>query len=88
MKDLNLHVVWGVTLMAVLGISSATPAFPRIVQELGSSPGQLTLLITFFTLPGVFLTPVAGVLSDRFGRKTILVPSLLLFGIVGGARDD
>jgi MFS family permease len=55
------------------------------VQELGVSPGQVVLLITFFTLPGVLLTPVAGVLSDRFGRKTILVPSLLLFGIAGGA---
>ena len=84
-KDHNLHVVWGVTLMAVLGTSSVTPAFPRIVQELGISPGQVVLLITFFTLPGVLLTPLAGVLSDRFGRKTILVPSLLLFGIAGGA---
>lgn len=84
-KDHNLRVVWGVTLMAVLGTSSVTPAFPRIVQELGISPGQVVLLITFFTLPGVFLTPVAGVLSDRFGRKTILVPSLLLFGLAGGA---
>ncbi len=84
-KDHNLHVVWGVTLMAVLGTSSVTPAFPRIVQELGISSGQVVLLITFFTLPGIFLTPVAGVLSDRFGRKTILVPSLLLFGVAGGA---
>lgn len=84
-KDHNLHVVWGVTLMAVLGTSSVTPAFPRIVQELGISSGQVVLLITFFTLPGVLLTPVAGVLSDRFGRKKILVPSLLLFGIAGGA---
>ena len=82
-KDHNLHVVWGVTLMAVLGTSSVTPAFPRVVQELGVSPGQVVLLITFFTLPGALLTPVAGVLSDRFGRKTILVPSLLLFGIAG-----
>lgn len=84
-KDHNLHVVWGVTLMAVLGTLSITPAFPRIVQELGVSPGQVVLLITSFTLPGVFLSPVAGVLSDRFGRKTILVPSLLLFGVAGGA---
>ena len=68
--------------MAVLGTSSVTPAFPRIVRELGVSPGQVVLLITFFTLPGVLLTPVAGVLSDRFGRETILVPSLLLFGLV------
>ncbi len=84
-KDHNLHVIWGVTLMAVLGSSSVSPAFPRIVSELGVSAGQVGLLITVFTLPGVFLTPVAGVLSDKFGRKKILVPSLLLFGLAGGA---
>jgi MFS family permease len=83
-KDHNLHVLWGVTLMAVLGVSSVTPAFPRIVQELGISSGQVGLLITVFTLPGIVLTPVLGVLSDRYGRKKILVPALLLFGVAGG----
>ncbi len=84
-KDHNLHVVWGVTLMAVLGSSSISPAFPRMTQELGVSPGQVGLLITVFTLPGVFLTPVAGVLSDKLGRKKVLVPSLLLFALAGGS---
>lgn len=84
-KDHNLHVVFAVTLMAVLGSSSVTPAFPRVVEELGVSPGQVGLLITFFTLPGVFLTPVAGILSDKLGRKRVLVPSLVLFGIAGTA---
>ncbi len=84
-KDHNLHIVFAVTLMAVLGTSSITPAFPKVVQELGVSSGQVGLLITVFTLPGVLLTSVWGVLSDRFGRRKILVPSLMLFGIAGGA---
>ena len=84
-KDHNLHVIWFVTLMAVLGSSSVSPAFPEIQEVFGVSSGQVGLLITVFTLPGVFLTPVAGVLSDRFGRKNILVPSLMIFGIAGGA---
>jgi MFS transporter, ACDE family, multidrug resistance protein len=84
-KDHNLHVIWGVTLMAVLGSPSVSPAFLKVAAELGVSPGQVGLLITVFTLPGVFLTPVAGVLSDKFGRKTVLIPSLLLFGVAGGA---
>jgi ACDE family multidrug resistance protein len=84
-KDHNLHVLWGVTLMAVLGTSSVTPAFPTIVRELGISSGQVGLLITFFTLPGILMTPLLGILSDRYGRKKILVPALLLFGIAGGA---
>jgi MFS family permease len=84
-RDHNLRIVFCVTLMAVLGTSSVTPAFPRIVEELGVSRGQVALLITFFTLPGVFLTPVSGVLLDKLGRRKVLVPALLLFGVAGGA---
>jgi MFS family permease len=83
-KDHNLHVLFGVTLMAVLGVTSITPAFPEIVEAFGVTSGQVGLLITFFTVPGVFLTPVLGILSDRYGRKTILTPALIGFGIAGG----
>lgn len=83
--DANLQIIFGVTLMAVLGVSSITPAFPKIVQELNISALAIGLLITVFTFPGVLLTPVLGVLADRSGRKRILVPSLMLFGIAGGA---
>jgi ACDE family multidrug resistance protein len=55
------------------------------VREVGVSSGQVGLLITIFTLPGIVMTPVLGVLSDRYGRKKILVPALLLFGLAGGA---
>lgn len=81
----NLLIIFGVTLMAVLGVSSVTPAFPRIAEELGISVQSIALLITVFTMPGIVLTPIFGVLADRYGRKRILVPSLLLFGLAGGA---
>ncbi|MFZ7101455.1 MAG: MFS transporter [Peptococcaceae bacterium] len=82
--DVNLRIIFAVTLMAVLGVSSISPAFVKISQEFNIHE-EIGLLITFFTLPGVFLTPVMGVLADRFGRKRILVPSLMLFGIAGTA---
>lgn len=85
LKDSNLHIIFGVTLVAVLGVASITPAFPRVISVFNISPQQVGLLITFFTLPGVVLTPVLGVIADRFGRKKILVPSMILFGIAGGA---
>jgi MFS family permease len=83
--DLNLQLIFGVTLSAVMGVSSITPTFPAMARELGIPVHSVGLLITVFTLPGIFLAPVLGVLADLWGRKRILVPALMLFGIAGGA---
>lgn len=83
--DRNLQIIFGVTLMAILGVASIAPALPEIRDAFGITDQAVGLLVTFFTLPGVILTPVLGILADRHGRKKILVPSLILFGIAGGA---
>ena len=81
----NLQIVFAVTLVAVLAVSSITPAFPKIALELDVSPARIGWLISAFTVPGVVLTPIFGLIADRSGRKTVLVPSLLLFGAAGTA---
>ena len=81
----NLQIIFAVTLMAVMGAAVITPALPQVERALDLSPGRVALLLTVFTLPGIVLTPVLGVLADRLGRKRVLVPSLLLFGVAGGA---
>ncbi len=83
LKDRNLYVIFSITLMAVMGVSSITPAFPKISEELNITKSQVGYLISVFTLPGIVLTPFLGVLADRLGRKMILVPALILFGIAG-----
>ncbi len=81
----NLQIIFGVTLMAIMGVASITPVFPKIMQEMDISPQSVGMLITFFTFPGIILTPVLGVLADRYGRKIILLPSLYLFAVAGTA---
>ena len=81
----NLQILFCVTLIAIMGVSSIAPAFPKISEHLGVSSRHVVLLITVFTLPGIFLSPILGVMADRMGRKSILVPSLLVFGISGTA---
>lgn len=84
-RDTNLQIIFGVTLISVIGFVSITPAFPSVIEELNISPQDVGLLISVFTFPGILLTFVLGVLADRIGRKKILIPSLMLFGIAGGA---
>lgn len=83
LRDRKLHVIFGVTCIAVMGVASITPALPKISDTLGLTKTQIGLLISAFTFPGVFLTPIAGIIADRLGRKTILVPSLFIFALAG-----
>ena len=79
----ELQAIFGVTLMAVLGVSSIAPALPRIAATLGVNAGEVGLLVTAFTLPGVILTTFAGILADRYGRLRVLLPGLVLFAVAG-----
>jgi MFS family permease len=83
--DRNLQIVIAVTLIAVLGSSSIGPALPAIAEDFKIPPEQIGWIITAFVIPIAVGTPVSGILADRFGRKQILVPALLLFAIAGVA---
>jgi MFS family permease len=85
LKDHRLYIVFSITLMGIMGVSSIAPAFPRIAERLALSSQQVGLLLTVFTVPGIVLAPLLGFLADRFGRKTILVPALLTFSLAGSA---
>ncbi len=85
LRNKNIYIIFSVTLLAVMGVASITPAFPSIAEHFNINYKKIGLLITAFTLPGIFLTPVLGILADRFGRKTILAPALFLFAIAGFA---
>ncbi|MEH2367038.1 MFS transporter [Nostoc sp.] len=69
--QLNFQIVCAVVLIAVIGVSSVTPAFPKLAKDLNINPKNLGLLITAFTLPSLILGPIIGILADRLGRKII-----------------
>ena len=85
LKYRKLYVIFSITLIAVMGVASITPAMPQMAVTLNLSETRIGLLISAFTLPGIFLTPLAGIYADRKGRKKILVPSLFVFAIAGFA---
>ncbi|WP_287585882.1 MFS transporter [Candidatus Borrarchaeum sp.] len=80
----KISIIFGISLCGIVGNSAIIPALPKIAHELNVSLLSIGLLITAFTLPGIFLAPVIGVLSDNFGRKQVIIPCLFLFGTAGG----
>jgi len=83
LKNRSLIIVLLVTASAVAGVSSVAPALPQIADHFQVTPEQAGLILSAFALPGIFFSIVWGVLSDRIGRRTTLIISLLLFGISG-----
>ena len=83
LRDRRLYVIFSITLVGVMGVASLTPALPSIAQAFGLNKSEVALLISAYTFPGIFLTPIAGVLADRYGRKTVLVPALFIFALAG-----
>lgn len=78
-------LILSVTMLSVIGVPSVVPVFPAMSENLNIPGNQIGLFITVFSLPGAALAPVLGMVIDRYGRKRILIPALLLFGISGSA---
>ena len=76
-------VLCGVPFVMVLGNSMLIPVFPQMKEVMRLTQFQVGLIVTFFSVPAGILIPLAGFLSDQYGRKTIMVPALFVYGIGG-----
>src|SRR4051794_15392271 len=66
-------------------------ALPTLVRELGASNSQLQWIVDAFNLLFAALVLTMGSLSDRFGRKGMLLAGLSVFGLAsaaGGLTDS
>lgn len=73
-----------IPLIMTLGNSMLIPVLPLMEDKLGISKVQSSYIITFYSIVAIFLIPVAGFLSDRYGRKMVIIPSLVITA-AGGA---
>ncbi|MBB6730854.1 MFS transporter [Cohnella zeiphila] len=82
-KTWDLIALASIPLIATLGNSMLIPILPSLRKELHVSSFQVSLIITVYSVVAIFLIPIAGFLSDRLGRKKIIIPSLALTGAGG-----
>lgn len=72
-----------VPLIMTLGNSMLIPILPLLEKKLGISTLQSSYIITFYSIVAILFIPIAGYLSDRYGRKKVIVPALIITGIGG-----
>jgi len=84
----NLFILAFSLLVVMLGFGMVIPVFPFIIDKLGAGGSALGLLIATAALTEFLFGPIWGSISDRVGRKPILMIgmfgyalSMFLFGI-------
>lgn len=72
-----------IPLVMTLGNSMLIPVLPTMEKELEISAFQSSLIITVYSVVAIFFIPLAGFLSDKIGRKMVIIPSLIIAGLGG-----
>lgn len=72
-----------IPLIMTLGNSMLIPILPLLEIQLEITKLQSSYIIMVYSIVAIFLIPVAGFLSDKYGRKVVIVPSLILAGLGG-----
>src|SRR3972149_3707828 len=84
----NVVILSFALIVVMLGFGLVIPIFPFYIDRLGASGSALGLLVATASLTELIFGPIWGSVSDRAGRKPILMIglagyglSLLLFGL-------
>lgn len=78
-------IVLAAVLVDTIGFGIIIPVFPRLIATLGHVGFDAATriggyMLVVFALTQFFAGPVLGNLSDRFGRRPVLIASMLAFG--------
>lgn len=77
----------GLSAISILSTNIILPAFPDIGEQFGASARELGLTLSSFFITFALAQLVVGPLSDRYGRKNLVLGGLAIFivgTVVGG----
>jgi ACDE family multidrug resistance protein len=82
-KQRDLASIATIPLTMTLANSILIPVLPSMQKAMGISAVQSSLLITAYAVIAILFIPITGYLSDRVGRKKVILPGLLLVAAAG-----
>jgi MFS family permease len=65
--------------MVMYAETMLTPAIPTLIKEFNITYGMSFWILTIYLLTGAVMTPIAGKLSDIYGKKKVLLVVLIVY---------
>jgi multidrug resistance protein len=81
MKRSPLIIVLLTVFIALIGFGIVIPIIPVYAEKYGASGFEIGLLIMVYSLMQFLIAPLAGKLSDKIGRRPVLIGALFLTSI-------
>ena len=78
----QLRPLWTAVFIDILGFSLLIPFLPFFMEDFNANPLQITLVLSTNALFSFISGPILGKLSDKYGRKPLLLISQ--FGTLAG----
>lgn len=78
--SIALYILMFNMFIAMAGVGLIIPIMPEFLGTFGVAGRALGLLIAMFSFAQFIFSPIAGNLSDKYGRKSIIIFGLLIYG--------
>jgi MFS family permease len=73
LRHRNFRLYWSGQVISLIGTWMQSVSQPWLVLELGGSALQVGSVIALQFAPALFLSPLGGVLADRFDKRSLLL---------------
>lgn len=77
----NLFILSFTLVVVTLGFGVVIPIIPFYMETLGAGGSELGLLVASYAVMRLFFAPLWGSLSDRVGRKPIMIIGIFGYGL-------
>ncbi len=76
-KRTQIGIIFFTIFIDMVGFGIVIPVLPRYAEHFGATPWEIGWLVGIFSLAQFICSPLWGQLSDRIGRKPVLIASTL-----------
>lgn len=91
MKDRRIWIIFLIIFVNLLGFGIILPLLPYYVESFGAGAITIGLITAAYSLFQIISAPILGELSDKFGRRPVLLISIfgtaVSFGLLGIANS-